>query len=53
MNIDLLLTATIDDYIPNMKGGNILNYAEVTDLLKNSENNEIEGVEFKDTETGE
>lgn len=52
MTIDLLLTGTIDNYIPNMKGGNLLNYAKVVGLLKNPETKEIEGVEFEDTLTG-
>lgn len=34
MNIDLALTATIPEYIPGMNGGNALNYAQVTDILK-------------------
>jgi hypothetical protein len=29
MNMDILLTGTIDNYIPGMQGGNIINYAEV------------------------
>lgn len=52
MNIDLLLTGTIDNYIPKMKGGNILNYAEVSGLIKNPLNQNVEGVEFVDKLTG-
>lgn len=34
MNLDILITGTIDNYAEGMKGGNILNYAVVDDLLK-------------------
>lgn len=37
MTMDLLLTGTIDDYVPKMKGGNLLNYSKVIDLIKNPE----------------
>lgn len=52
MNIDVLLTSTLDNYVPGMVGSNILNYAKVTNIIKNSETEKVEGVEFEDTITG-
>ncbi len=42
MNLNTLLTATIDKYIPGMKGANMANYTEFVDFIKNSDG-KIEG----------
>jgi glycerol-3-phosphate dehydrogenase len=42
MNLNSLFTATIDKYVPGMKGANIANYTEFIDFIKNAEG-KIEG----------
>ncbi len=42
-----LLTTTIDEYIPKMKGSNIANYVEFQDFIKNEEG-KIEGAVLYD-----
>lgn len=42
MNLNTLLTASIDKYIPGMKGANMANYCEFVDFIKD-ENGKIEG----------
>jgi hypothetical protein len=37
MNLHALLTATIDKYIPGMKGANIANYVEFRDYIKSED----------------
>lgn len=37
-----LLTSTVDEYIPGMKGSNLANYVEFQDFIKNSDG-KIEG----------
>ena len=37
MNLLALLTSSIDGFVPGMKGTTLVNYVEVTDLIKNSE----------------
>jgi len=48
MNLDILLTATIDNYREGMVGGNLLNYAHVNQILKN-DRGKVSGVSFIDT----
>ena len=43
MNLNSLLTSTIDDYIPGMKGATLANYVEFKDFIKD-ENGKIVGV---------
>jgi hypothetical protein len=33
--LDTILTSTIDNYIPGMKGANILNYTKFVEFIKN------------------
>ena len=35
MNLHALFTASIDSYIPGMKGANLANYVEFVDFVKN------------------
>jgi glycerol-3-phosphate dehydrogenase len=37
MNLLALLTSSIEGFVPGMKGTTLVNYVEVTDLIKNSE----------------
>ncbi|CDW82478.1 glycerol-3-phosphate dehydrogenase [Stylonychia lemnae] len=48
MNLNALLTASIDKYIPGMKGANLANYTEFVDFIKN-ENGQITGAILNDT----
>jgi len=48
MNLNALLTASIDKYIPGMKGANLVNYTEFVDFIKDSEGN-IVGAVLNDT----
>lgn len=43
MNINSLLTASIDNYIPGMKGAVLANYTEMKSFTKNEETNKITG----------
>lgn len=36
MNLSALLTASIEGYMPGMKGANLANYVELVDLVKNA-----------------
>ena len=47
MNMDLILTSTVDNYVPGMKGSNVVNYTEVKSLLKD-EKGAIIGVQVID-----
>ena len=49
MNLQSLLTASIDNFIPGMKGATLANYVELKELLKNKETGRIQGVKVKDT----
>ena len=42
LNVNALLTASINDYIPGMKGATLANYVEFKDFIKNS-SGKIEG----------
>lgn len=35
MNLNVLLTSTIEKYVPGQKGANIANYTEFVDYIKN------------------
>ncbi len=49
MNMDILLTGTLNEYNKGFKGGNILNYAEVVEILKDDfPKSTVKGVVFKD-----
>lgn len=37
MNLSALMTATIEKYIPGMKGANIANYVEFQDFIKDKD----------------
>lgn len=50
--LDSLLTSTIDNYVPDMKGANILNYARFDEFSKDK-NGQINGISFTDKLTGE
>ena len=50
MNLDILLTGTIDNYREGMLGGNLLNYAYVGGILKNDKG-KVNGVSFVDKTT--
>lgn len=43
MNLHALLTASIDSFIPGMKGANLANYVEFKEYIKNAETGKIEG----------
>lgn len=49
--LDILLTATVDNYVEGMKGANILNYASFKEFVKDSEGN-ITGAIVEDRLTG-
>jgi hypothetical protein len=36
MNLNALLTASIEGFIPGMKGANLANYVEFRDYIKNA-----------------
>lgn len=50
MNLNVLLTASINDYIPGMKGAIILNYVELVNFIKDN-NGKLVGAILKDTLT--
>lgn len=50
MNINCLLTSSIDKFIPGMQGASIGNYVEFLDFVKD-ENGKIIGAKAKDTLT--
>lgn len=54
MNIDILLTGTLSQYNGDVefKEGNILNYAEVIDIVKDTTTGDNCGVTFTDKITG-
>ncbi|EAR93558.2 FAD-dependent oxidoreductase (macronuclear) [Tetrahymena thermophila SB210] len=52
MNLDILLTGTQHNYNENFQEGNILNYAEVTQLIKDQKTGENKGIVFKDKING-
>ena len=45
--LDVILTATIPEYVEGMKAANVLNYAKVKNFEKN-EDGKIVGVRVKD-----
>ena len=47
MNVNSLLTSTIDQYIPGMKGAKLANYVELISLVKDTEGN-ITGAKVMD-----
>lgn len=47
MNLITLLTSTINQYVPGMKGSNIANYVEFVDYVKSAEG-KIEGAVLYD-----
>jgi glycerol-3-phosphate dehydrogenase len=48
LNFNALLTASIDKYIPGMKGATLANYVECRDLVKNLEG-QVEGAVLFDS----
>lgn len=52
MALNALLTASIDNFIPGMKGANLLNYTEFVDFLKD-DTGKIIGAELHDRLSGE
>jgi glycerol-3-phosphate dehydrogenase len=48
MNINTLLTSSIDKFIPGMKGTTLGNYVEFNDFIKN-EDGKITGAKVKDS----
>ena len=48
MDIDLLLTSTIDNYQPNFSSGNLLNYARVNSLSKDPQTQQLNGLTYVD-----
>eukprot|EP00347_Sterkiella_histriomuscorum_P017566 403348844 len=50
MNLNTLLTSTVNQYIPGMKGANIANYTEFVDYIKN-EHGKIVGAVLQDNLT--
>lgn len=51
MNINSLLTASIDKFIPGMKGATLANYVEFKDFIKNEEG-KITGAKLHDQVSG-
>ena len=51
MNLNTLLTSTIEGYNPGMKGSNLANYTEFIDFKKNEEG-KIIGAKLKDLISG-
>ena len=47
MNLNTLLTSSIEGYIPGMKGSNLANYTEFLDFLKDDQG-KIVGAKVKD-----
>jgi hypothetical protein len=45
--LDTILTSTIDNYIPGMKGANILNYTKFVEFIKDK-SGKIEGALIED-----
>jgi glycerol-3-phosphate dehydrogenase len=43
MNLHALFTASVDNFIPGMKGANLANYVEFRDFIKNPQTGKIEG----------
>lgn len=43
MCLDTLLTSTIDEYIPGMKGSNIINYCKFKEFTKDPKTGHITG----------
>ncbi|TNV82208.1 hypothetical protein FGO68_gene1860 [Halteria grandinella] len=43
MNLNALLTSSIEGFIPGMKGANLANYVEFRDYIKNAQTGKIEG----------
>jgi len=43
MNINSLLTASIDEYIPGMKGAVLANYTEMKSFTKDEKSSQITG----------
>jgi len=50
--LDTLLTSTIDNYMPGMKGSSILNYCKFQEFTKDPETNRITGGVIVDRFTG-
>lgn len=48
LNFTALITASIDKFIPGMRGATLANYVECRDLIKNTEG-QIEGAVLFDT----
>lgn len=48
MNLNAILTSTVNQYVPGMKGSNIANYTEFVDYIKNADG-KIEGAILYDS----
>lgn len=48
MNLNAILTSTVNQYVPGMKGANIANYTEFVDYIKNADG-KIEGAVLYDS----
>ena len=52
MNLNALLTSSIDNYIPGMKGATLANYVKFIDFIKDENSGKIIGAKLLDTISG-
>ena len=53
MNLNALFTASIDNYIPGMKGATLANYVEFIDFIKDENSGKIIGAKLLDSISGQ